>query len=123
MGKLEDLFVYQLSYDLAKKVHLVTKQFPKDETFGLTSQLRRSSRSVCANIAEAYRKRIYPKHFIAKLSDADGECSETLIWIKMARDFEYIDEITYHEIYPEYERIGRLLGSMIKQPGKFKPKS
>lgn len=123
MGKLEDLFVYQLSYDLVKKVHLVTKQFPKDETFGLTNQLRRSSRSVCANIAEAYRKRIYPKHFITKLSDADGECSETLIWLKMARDFEYLDEPIFLELYQEYERVGRLLGSMMKHPEKFTPRS
>jgi len=119
MGKFEELLVFQLSYDLAKKVHLITKQFPKDEIYGLSSQVRRSSRSVRVNIVEAYRKRIYPKHFISKLSDADGECSETLIWLKMARDFEYIDKTTCQELYQEFERVGRILGAMIKNPEKF----
>ncbi|MCK9401540.1 MAG: four helix bundle protein [Bacteroidales bacterium] len=123
MGKFEDLFVFQLSYELAKKIFTCSKTFPKDETYGLTNQIRRSSRSVCANIVEAYRKRIYPKHFITKLSDADGECSETLIWLKMARDFEYLDDITFRELFHEYERVGRILGSMMKYPEKFDPKN
>jgi four helix bundle protein len=123
MGKFEELFVFQLSYELAKKIHLITKQFPKDEIYGLTNQIRRSSRSVCVNIVESYRKRTYPKHFLAKLSDADGECSETLIWLRMAKDFEYLDDASYQSLNQEYERVGRLIGSMMKYPEKFAPKS
>jgi four helix bundle protein len=79
MGNYEELIAFQISYDLAKKVFIISKGFPKEELFGLTDQLRRSSRSVCLNIVEAYRKRLSPKHFIAKLSDSDGECSETIV--------------------------------------------
>jgi len=120
MGKYEDLMAFQLSYDLAKRIFFISKEFPKDELFGLTNQIRRSSRSVSVNIVEAYRKRIYPKHFVSKLSDADGECSETLVWLKMAVDFNYLDQESYHQMRKEYERVGRLIGSMIKHPEKFR---
>jgi len=119
MGTFDDLRVFILSYDLAKKVHLVTKQFPKDEIFGLTSQIRRSSRSVCVNIVEAYRKKIYPKHFRSKVSDADAECSETIIWLRMAKDFEYIDELAFNDLTHDYFEVGKMLGGMIKHPEKF----
>ena len=119
MGNFEELLAYQISYGLAKKVFIVSKGFPKEELFSLTDQLRRSSRSVCVNIVEAYRKRRYPKHFISKLSDADGECSETIVWLKMAKDFGYLDEMTFTELYQEFERVGCLLGAMMKNPEKF----
>ena len=119
MGKYEDLLAFQLSYDLAKRIFLISKGFPKEELFGLTNQIRRSSRSVCVNIVEAYRKRIYPKHFISKLSDADGECSETLVWLKMTYDFAYLDQENYNFLREGYERVGRLIGAMIKNPDKF----
>jgi four helix bundle protein len=119
MGNCRDLFVFQLSYDLAIKIFLISKLFPKEEMYGLTDQIRRSSRSICTNIGEAYRKRIYPKHFVNKVSDADGECSETLIWLEMSKDFGYLDQTTFEGLYQEYERVGRILGSMIKNPEKF----
>ena len=119
MGNCGDLFVFQLSYDLAKKIFFVSKLFPKDELYGLTDQIRRSSRSICTNIGEAYRKRIYPKHFVNKVSDADGECLETLIWLQMAKDYGYLDQKTFKELSQEYERVGRILGSMIQNPEKF----
>ena len=119
MGKFEDLLAFQLSYELAKEVFMISKGFPKNEMFGLTDQLRRSSRSVCVNIVEAYRKKIYPKHFIMKLTDADGECSETLVWIKMAHDFGYLEDSKFQHLYTEYERVGRILGAMMKSPAKF----
>jgi four helix bundle protein len=119
MGKFEDLLAFQISYALAKKVYIISKSFPKEERFGLTDQVRRSSRSVCVNIVEAYRKRGYPKHFISKLSDADGECSETRVWLQMAFDFNYLDNNTFSDLKEDCERIGRIIGSMIKNPKKF----
>jgi four helix bundle protein len=119
MGKYDELLAFQISYKLAKEIFEITKGFPRDEIFGLTNQIRRSSRSVCVNIVEAYRKRLYKKHFISKLSDADGECSETLVWLRMSRDFNYIDQQTYNHLIDEYERVGRLIGTMMKNPDKF----
>jgi four helix bundle protein len=119
MGTYNDLKVFNLSYDLAKRIYLISKQFPKDEIFGLTSQIRRSSRSACVNIVEAYRKKIYPNHFRSKISDADAECSETVIWLRMAKDFEYIDENVVDELTKDYLEVGRMLGGMIRHPEKF----
>ena len=119
MGTYDDLIVFNQAYDLAKQVHLITKQFPKEEIFGLTDQIRRSSRSVCVNIVEAYRKKIYPNHFRSKISDADCECSETIIWLRMSKDFKYIEEETYQALSEGYKEIGKMLGAMIKIPEKF----
>ena len=119
MGTYDDLRVFKLSYELVKKVYLVTKQFPKDEIFGMTSQIRRSSRSVCANIVEAYRRKNYPNHFRSKISDADAECSETIIWLRMAKDFEFIKEEEFNKLSKDYLEVGRMLGSMGKHPEKF----
>jgi four helix bundle protein len=119
MGTFDDLLVFTLSYDLSKRIHFLSKEFPKDELFGLTSQIRRSSRSVCVNIVEAYRKKIYPNHFRSKISDADAECSETIIWLRMARDFNYIGEPLYNELMEQYLRVGKMLGSMIRNPERF----
>jgi four helix bundle protein len=119
MGTYNDLKVFNLSYDLAKRIYLISKQFPKDEIFGLTSQIRRSSRSVCVNIVEAYRKKIYPNHFRSKISDADAECSETVIWLRMAKDFEFIEEHEFIELNRDYGEVGRMLGGMVRHPEKF----
>ncbi len=104
---VENLIVYQKAYELAMKIFEITKGFPKEETYSLTDQVRRSSRSVCANIAEAYRKRIYPKHFIAKLTDADGECSETMVHLSFAKDCGYINEVIFAEIRNSYLEVGK----------------
>ena len=82
--KFQDLLAYKKGFDLAMKILSVSKSFPKEETYSLTDQIRRSSRSVCANMAEAYRKRLYPKHFISKLTDCDAENSETLTWLEFS---------------------------------------
>ena len=79
-GSFRDLKVYQQAFRLATEIFLITKSFPKEERYALTDQIRRSSRSVCANLAEAYRKRMYVKHFAAKITDADGEASATRAW-------------------------------------------
>jgi four helix bundle protein len=121
-GSFRDLKVYQLSYKLACEIFHLTKSFPKEETYSLTDQMRRSSRSVCSNIAEAYRKRRYPKSFTSKISDADGEASETIVWIDFATDCKYVEPDVSRKLVEEYEGIGRMLGSMADNPEKFIPK-
>ncbi len=118
----KDLKVYQLSYKLAMEIFEVSKKFPKEEVYSLTNQIRRSSRSVCANIAEAYRKRRYPKNFTSKISDADGETSETIVWVDFAQSCSYIDTETHNSLVSSYREIGRMLGSMGDNPEKFLPK-
>lgn len=90
-----------------------------EERFLLTDQIRRSSRSVCANIAEAYRKRRYRNHFISKLSDADSENSETLVWIDFCKELRFINYSEYEEINSLNNEIGRILAFMINNPEKF----
>ena len=118
----KDLKVYQLAYKLAMEIFEISKEFPKEETYSLTDQIRRSSRSVSVNIGEGYRKRRYPKHFSSKMTDADGECSETQIWLDFARDCKYIPKEIRDKLYNEYEEVGRMLGSMANNPEKFTPK-
>ena len=118
----KDLKVYQLAYQSAMDIFNISKKFPKEEIYSLTDQIRRSSRSVCANIAEAYRKRRYPKNFTSKISDADGEASETTVWIDFALDCQYIDKKIHLSLLTKYEEIGKMLGSMAGHPEKFKPK-
>lgn len=115
----KSLIVYQKAFAAAMEIYLQTKNFPKEETYSFTDQIRRSSRSVCANIAEAYRKRIYPKHFVSKLSDSDGECAETMVHLDFAKDCGYINEDKHQIIIEEYLQIGKMLGSMMSSPEKF----
>ncbi len=119
----KDLKVYQKAYKAAMEIYSETKKFPKEEIYSLTDQIRRSSRSVCTNIGEGYRKRIYPKHFVSKLSDSDGECAETMIHLDFAKDCGYIKEEKYKELIEEYLQIGKMLGSMMVSPEKFTPKN
>ncbi len=118
----KDLKVYQLAYELAMEIFMISKTFPKEEKYSLTDQIRRSSRSICTNLAEAYRKRRYPKHFTSKISDADGEASETLVWLDFAKDCEYITKETKNNLTEKYEEVGKMLGSMGNNPEKFLPK-
>ncbi len=97
-GRFKELKVYQMAYDLAMEVFYISKNFPKEETYSLTDQIRRASRSVCSNIAEAYRKRIYPKHFVSKITDADSEASETMVWIDFSKDCKYIYEDIHNSL-------------------------
>jgi four helix bundle protein len=97
----------------------VSKGFPKEEKYALTDQVRRSSRSVCANIGEAYRKRRYPAHFISKLTDSDAENSETQVWIDFAIACKYIDENTSISFIQRSEEVGRLINHMIANPEKY----
>ena len=116
------LKVFQLSYQLAMEIFHLSKNFPKEEIYSLTDQIRRSSRSVPANIAEAYRKRIYPKNFISKSSDADGETSETQVWLEFSRDCNYISAEKCDDLLIRYEEVGRMIGGMMANPERFLPK-
>ena len=121
-GSFRDLKVYQLAFDAAREIRVLTLSFPKEETYSLTDQIRRSSRSVCTNIGEGYRKRIYPKHFTSKMTDADGEATETSIWLDFALDADYLDQTTFNTLQDKYNEIGRMLNSMAQHPEKFTPK-
>ena len=114
-----ELIAYKKAFKLAMEIYKISKLFPKEERYSLTDQIRRSSRSTCANIAESYRKRIYPKHFVSKLTDSDGENSETIVWLEFAFACEYIDLETLKKLVSESEEIGKLLNYMILKPEKF----
>ena len=115
----KQLLAYQKAFSLAMQIFDVTKSFPKEEKYSLTDQIRRSSRSVCANIAETYRKRRYPKHFISKLTDADGENSETSTWLDFALACKYITHENYQKCSEQGKEIGKLINYMIHNPSKF----
>ncbi|GAA0891968.1 hypothetical protein GCM10009122_16470 [Fulvivirga kasyanovii] len=115
----KELTVYKKSFELAMKIFEVSKSFPKEETYSLTDQIRRSSRSVSTSIAEAYRKRIYPAHFISKTSDADMENSETQVWLDFAKECNYITAEIKDNLDKEAAEIGRLLNHMINYPEKY----
>ena len=114
-----DLIVYQKSYALALEISRITKKFPKEEQYVLTDQIRRSSRSVPSNIAEAWVKRKYPKSFVSKLLDALAEESETEVWLDMSKDFEYIDIQLHDSLLERYQEVAKMLSSMINTPEKF----
>lgn len=119
MGSFKDLTVYKKAFSLAMSIFRMTKTFPDDEKYSLTSQITRSSRSVCSNIAEGYRKRQYPAHFIAKASDADMENSETLVWLDFCLSCNYINSEAYEKLVSANEEIGKLLAHMINHPDKY----
>lgn len=122
-GSFKELKVYRLAFDAAKHIYIISKNFPKEETYSLTDQIRRSSRSVCVNIGEGYRKRIYPKHFTSKITDADGEATETSIWLDFALEFGYLSEDDFNFLQLKYAEIGRMLNSMANNPENFLPKT
>lgn len=111
-----DLEVYQLAFNAAMKIFEISKKFPKEETYSLTDQIRRSSRSVCGNIAEAFRKRRYPRAFVSKISDSEGESAETQVWLDFSINFKYITEEEYDELNETYENIIGKLVTMSLHP-------
>jgi len=118
MSDFRDLEVYKQSYKLAMEIFNLSKRFPKEERYSLTDQMRRSSRSVTANISESYRKRRYPKHFISKLSDSDAELAETITWLDFSKDCECITTEEHQYFINEYEEAGKML-AMINKPQRF----
>ena len=119
MGDLKDLIVYKKSYKLAMDIFEASKKFPPEEKFSLTDQIWRSSRSVCVNLAEGYRKRRYPAHFVSKLSDSETENAETQIWLDFAKDCKYLTKELYEEFTFTNNEVGKMLWSMIQNPDKF----
>ncbi|MGJ3236045.1 four helix bundle protein [Marivirga sp.] len=111
--------VYKKAFSLAMNIFEISKAFLKEEKYSLTDQMRRSSRSVCANMAEAYRKRLYPAHFVSKISDCDAENSETGVWLDFALSCQYITEEIYQKLNLRNEEIGKMLHHMINNPEKY----
>jgi four helix bundle protein len=119
MGTYKDLLLYKKSFSLAMQIFFLTKQFPREETYSLTDQIRRSSRSTNICTIEAYRKRRYPNHFVSKLTDVDMENSETQGWLEFAKECGYITQDIYENLYTQSDEIGRIIQYMIDNPGKF----
>jgi four helix bundle protein len=111
-----DLEVYQRAFDAAMQLHELSKAFPREEQYSLTDQMRRSSRSVCSNLAEAWRKRRYEAHFISKLSDAEAEAAEAQVWIEFAVKAGYLERAAAANLYRAYDRILGTLVGMINHP-------
>lgn len=119
MGSYKDLLVYKKSFILSMEIFAVTKSFPREETYSLTDQIRRSSRSTNICTIEAYRKRIYPNHFVSKLTDADMENSETQGRLEFSLACGYVSKEVYDKLNSLSVEIGRLIQYMIDNPGKF----
>jgi len=119
MGSYKDLLLYKKSLALAMEIFTITKHFPKEEIYSLTNQIRRYSRLVNICTIEAYRKRIYPNHFISKLTDADMENSETQGWLEFAKECNYISKEAFEKLYSLSDEIGLIVQYMIDNPGKF----
>ncbi len=114
-----DLEVYKKAQNAAMEIFQASREFPKEETYSLTDQIRRSSRSVCANVAEAWRKRRYKAAFVAKLSDAESEAAETQVWLEFAVKCSYLNRDSGTPIYQTYEEILRMLVAMINTPDSW----
>ena len=117
--KFQDLLSYKKSVDTAMDIFEISKVFPREETYSLTDQIRRSSRSVSANIAESYRKRSYPRHYSSKLTDSDAENSETQVWLEYAWRCGDINTEHYQQLIKSTEEVGKLINYMILNPQKF----
>ncbi|MEI6695831.1 MAG: four helix bundle protein [Bacteroidota bacterium] len=114
-----DLDVYTIAFQAAMEIYDLTKNFPIEEKYSMTDQMRRASRSVCANLAEAFRKRKYPKSFIAKLSDSEAEAAEVQTWLEFALTCNYINTEKYQELYIQYDSVIGKLVKMSLQPEKW----
>jgi four helix bundle protein len=112
----KDLRVFQLSFELAMEIFELSKSFPVEEKYSLTDQIRRSSRSVPTNITEAFRKRRYPKSFVAKLSDSEGEAAETQVWLDFSLKCNYITLERHKDLYTRYDNVIGMLVNMIISP-------
>ena len=117
--KFQDLLAYKKSFDLAMQIFEVSKNFPKEEIYSLTDQIRRSSRSITVNISEAYRKRMYKKHFLSKLTDSDAENSETQTWLEFSLSCKYRNKELFDKLKFKSEEVGKLINYMILHPNKF----
>jgi four helix bundle protein len=114
-----ELDVYQTAFDGAMRLFQLTKHFPAEERYSMVDQVRRSSRSVCANIGEAWRKRRYQAHFVSKLSDAESEASETRVWLEFALRCGYLDKVQFEELDDIYDKVIAQLVRMRSDPGQW----
>ncbi len=119
VGSFKDLIVYQKAYKLSMEIFEISKSFPKEETYSLTDQIRRSSRSVTSCIAESWAKRKYEKAFVSKLTDSLGEEYETENWIDYSKDCKYINKDVHKRILSEYDEVRKMLIAMINNPEKW----
>jgi four helix bundle protein len=119
INSARELMVYKEAYVLAMEIFKISRSWPNSEKYSLTDQIRRSSRSVCSNLQEAWSKRRYEAHLISKLTDADGENAETNTWLDFDRDCEYLDKDEHARLVEKSCEIGKMLGSMIKNPRPF----
>jgi len=119
LNSAKDLEVYKKAYSLAMEIFELSKSFPKEEKYALTNQIRRSSRSVCLNLREAWAKRRYEAHFVNKLTDCDGENSETDSSLDFAKDCGYISSEKHQTLVAMNREVGKMLGSMINNPKSF----
>ena len=120
MGDYKYLHAFKKAYDLAMEIYVLSKEFPPEEKYSLTDQIRRSSRSVCTNIAEAYRRRKYRDYFLSKLNDCESENSETQVWLDFAKDCGYISDEKHIYLSAKNDEIGKLIWYMINNPDKFR---
>jgi four helix bundle protein len=111
--------VYKKAFALAMQIFEISKKFPPEEKYSLTDQIRRSSRSVCICLLEAYRKKLYPAHFVSKVTDSDMENSETSGWLDFSLACKYIDNEQFNQLITKNEEIGKLLNHMINTPDKY----
>lgn len=111
-----ELDVYQRAFAAAMRIFELSRRFPREERYSLVDQIRRASRSVCGNLAEAWRKRRYEAAFVSKLNDSEGEAAETQTWLQFAVKCDYLDRDTAAEVYSEYDAILGMLVNMIRNP-------
>ena len=119
MGDYRTLLAYQKAFKLAMKIFQITKTFPAEERFELTSQMRRSSRSVCTNVVEAYKRRRYKDYYVSKLNDSETENAETQVWLDFALACNYITNDIYQDLKSENDEVAKLVLYMVNNPGKF----
>jgi four helix bundle protein len=119
VGDFTELRVYRLAFDSAMRVFRCSAQWPKEERYSLTDQIRRSSRSTAGALAEAWAKRRYPAHFASKLTDALAECRETRVWLDFARECGYLGVDEHQGLKSDYDRIGQMLNRMVSQPSTW----
>ena len=120
MGYYKDLLTFKKAYDLAMEIFILSKKFPVEEKYSLTDQVRRSYRSVCTNIAEAYRRKRYKDYFVSKLNDAETENAEMQVWLDFSRDCGYLSAEKHNELSAKNDEIGKLIWYMINNPDKFR---
>src|SRR6478609_5233109 len=119
MATFRGLTAYSKAFDLAMEIFEISKAFPTEEKYGLTNQIRRSSRSVCTNIAEGYRKRRYPAHFASKVTDSDMENTETQVWLDFALACDYLTKDSYNQLLTRSDEVGRLINHILENPEKY----